>query len=152
MKEPIIKLDVELSTDRQYVFSRCEFVFGSVNVGDYEQLMLAKSLLLALEDLVVRMNNFEPIECAMDDLENVLSNTIREDIRNSCLPLGVEAFDGDEAVFVDVHKKSFIIIKPWASTTCFTEELSISQYCSMIETSIDELKEKLKMFASISTV
>lgn len=144
MTYPLIELEVDLSIDQRYIFSQCRFFFETVVVGDYEQVVLAKILLSAFEDLVFRLDRLELVACSQDDMEDAICSTLQRDMKNSCLPLGVESFDGDQAIFVNVSGQSFILIKPWGACKVFSERLSVSQYRSSIVSAINILKRRME--------
>ncbi|OZY30301.1 hypothetical protein [Pseudomonas lundensis] len=102
MTYPLIELEVDLSADQNYIFSQCRIVFNSVVVGGFEKIVLAKNLLAAFEDLVSRLDGLKLVACSPENIENTLFFILQCDMKNSCLPLGVESFDGDESMFVDV--------------------------------------------------
>jgi hypothetical protein len=127
-----IKVDVFLSEDRRYIFTRCCFIFESITIGDFEQVILGKNLIGALEDLIFRLEEHTSIDCEPDKLEQTLSSLIKSDIRHSCLPLGIEAFDGDMGAFFSVAGDSYIALKPWGKNNILTEKMSISHYLDII--------------------
>ena len=124
-------------------FRNAGFFFETVVVGDYEQVVLAKILLSAFEDLVSRLDRLELVACSQDDMEDAICSTLQRDMKNSCLPLGIESFDGDQAIFVNVSGQSFILIKPWGGKV-FSERLSVSQYRSSIVSAINILKRRME--------
>ena len=142
MKYPIIEIGLNLSTVGDYLFSQCRFVFQSVNVGDYEQIVLAKNLLLSLEDLEARLDNVCVEECFAEEINDRLDLVIKHDIRNCCLPLGIESFDGDKAAFFKLLGEHHIAIRPWGSSL-FIEKLDPLQYRDTINNNISCLRERI---------
>lgn len=142
MKYPIVEIGINLSTVGDYLFSQCRFVFRSVTVGDYEQIVLAKNLLLSLEDLVARLDNTCAEECPAEEMNDRLDQIIKHDIRNCCLPLGIESFDGDQAAFFKLLDENYIAIRPWGSSL-FIEKLDPSQYRETINNNISYLRERI---------
>ena len=142
MKYPIVEIGINLSTVGDYLFSQCRFVFQSVTVGDYEQVVLAKNLLLSLEDLVARLDKACAEECSTEEINNRLDQIIKHDIRNCCLPLGIESFDGDQAAFFKLLDENYIAIRPWGSSL-FIEKLDPSQYRETINNNISYLRERI---------
>lgn len=132
MTDPHVKVDVFLSEDKRYIFTRCCFIFESITIGDFEQIILGKNLIGALEDLIFRLEKYSSINCEPDKLEQTLSSLINSDIRHSCLPLGIEAFDGDMGAFFSVAGDSYIALKPWEKNNIFTEKMNISHYLDTI--------------------
>ena len=58
MKKVFVQLDTFLSNDRKHIFSRCQFVFASTTVGDFDQVTLTNSLIGAFEDVITRLNKY----------------------------------------------------------------------------------------------
>jgi hypothetical protein len=143
MTDPHVKVDVFLSEDKRYIFTRCCFIFESITIGDFEQIILGKNLIGVLEDLIFRLEEYSSIDCEPDKLEETLSSLINNDIRHSCLPLGIEAFDGDTGAFFSVAGDSYIVLKPWGRNNIFTEKMSISHYLDIITLSKKILASKI---------
>lgn len=143
MTDPIVKLEVFLSDDKKYIFARCCIIFESVTIGDFDQIVLGKTMVGAFEDLNFRLGGLRSIDCESDSLESALSSLIGSDVRCSCLPLGIETFDGDIGAFFNVMGKSYIVLKPWGEKNIFTENLIISHYRSLIALSIENLKRQM---------
>lgn len=106
--------------------------------------MLAKNLLADFEDLVARLDGLKLVACSPENIENTPFFILQCDMKNSCLPLGVESFDGGEAMFVDVLGRSFILINPWGGSKVFSERLSVSQYRSFMVSAINILERRME--------
>lgn len=143
MRRHFVKTDTFWSDDKKYLFARCCFIFESVTIGDFEQVMLAKNLVDSLENLTFRLEKWNLINCKPDKFEPTLSSLIDSDIKKSCLPQGVEAFDGDIAAFFNITGQSVLVLKPWGETKLFCENISLDEYRAEIILSMEALKKQL---------
>lgn len=133
------KLVTFLSDDRKYLFSRCQFEFASTALGDADQIVSTNALLGAFEDLNVRLTKYTPVRCKARNLHDQFTGLLQEDIRRSCLPIGIETFDGDLAAFFSVDDAECLIMKPWGAETLSIECASLDQYRNQISAIMVEL-------------
>lgn len=152
MTSPTLNIDVFQSNDKEHLFSHCCFVFKTVTIGDFEQVVLAKSLVAALEDLIGRLDHYTPVSCTSNSVEATFSLIIERDTPNALLPFCVESFDGDRATFLDISGESFLIVKPWNEHSLYLEKLSISQYRSAIVSGLSILKQRMHDLAKCNSV
>ncbi|MNF76957.1 hypothetical protein D3C76_1066620 [compost metagenome] len=142
MAASFVKLDTFLSSDRKYIFSKCQFEFTSTTIGDFDQIILTNTLIGALEDLTDRLNKYKRTTCNSDNVENEFTAILENNIRNTCLPIGVENFDGDLAAFFVIEDVEKMILKPWGVNTLSFESISLDQYKNEIAAITIELKNQ----------
>lgn len=151
MTASFAKLDTFLSKDRRYIFSRCQFEFTSTTIGDFNQVILTNTLIGALEDLTVRLKKYKLTTCNSGNVENEFITLLENNIRISCLPIGVENFDGDLAAFIIIENVEKMILKPWNSKNLSLESISLDQYKSEITAITTELKnQKIRLTPKLS--
>ncbi len=119
------RIDTFKTNDGTY-FSRCRLVFWEVAVGDYDELMLAGALNGAFIDLFKRIEGVELKFLTANQLQSCMVE-IEQDVRNSYLPIGVESFDGDFAVCVNIDGIEKLVVRPW-SGRLMVLEVSRSKY------------------------
>ncbi|MDX3933957.1 hypothetical protein [Stenotrophomonas sp.] len=136
------KLVTFLSGDRKYLFSRCEFEFASTTLGDFDQIVSTNALVGAFEDLNVRLTKYKPVHCKARNLHDQFRGLLHEDIRRSCLPIGIETFDGDLAAFFIVDDAECLVIKPWDAEILTVESASLNQYKNQVSAVMVELENQ----------
>lgn len=142
MTASFAKLDTFISNDKKYIFSRCQFEFTSTTIGDFNQVILTNSLIGALEDLTVRLKKYNLKTCSSANVENEFTTILEKNIRSSCLPIGVENFDGDLAAFIIMEDVEVMILKPWNSKTLSLEIISLDEYKNEIIAITTKLKNQ----------
>ncbi|WP_339483682.1 hypothetical protein [Pseudomonas sp. RL_5y_Pfl2_73] len=103
-------------------------MFTSTTIGDLYQIILTNTLICALEDLTTRLNKYKLTACNSDNVENEFTALLENNIRSSCLPIGVENFDGDLAAFFVIENVEKMILKPWGAKNLSLESISLGQY------------------------
>lgn len=144
MTASFIKLDTFLSNDRKHIFSRCQFEFTSTTVGDFDQIIMTNSLIGALEDLTARLNKYKLTRCDPDNVHNKFIDFVENNIRSSCLPIGIENFDGDLATFFVIEDAECMILKPWGAKSLSLENIGLTQYKNEIAAITKELENQKK--------
>ncbi|HGP2217883.1 TPA: hypothetical protein ACLGTG_004994, partial [Salmonella enterica] len=76
-------------------------------VGDYNQVVLASTLRLSLEDLLFKLRRYKSIHIDEYNLAETFCS-ISDDIKNSILPTFIESFDGDFGILCYVNGKEFL--------------------------------------------
>lgn len=142
MTASFAKLDTFISNDRKYIFSRCQFEFTSTTIGDFNQVILTNTLIGAFEDLTARLKKYKLTTCNSGNVESEFTTLLEDNIRISCLPIGVENFDGDLAAFIVIEDMERMILKPWDSKTLSLEIISLDQYKNEIAAITTELKNQ----------
>ncbi|MQT32532.1 hypothetical protein GHO25_18885 [Pseudomonas sp. FSL R10-1350] len=142
MSKSFVRLDTFLSNDKKHIFSRCQFVFPSTTIGDYNQTTLTNTLIVAFEDLTTRLNKYHLKKCTLKNINTELPLLISHNIRNSCLPIGVESFDGDQAAFFLIEHEEKIALKPWNSNSITLENLSLLKFKHEIIITTEKLKKQ----------
>ena len=143
MKKVFVQLDTFLSNDRKHIFSRCQFVFASTTVGDFDQVTLTNSLIGAFEDVITRLNKYRVKKCTLNNLSRELISLVSQNIINSCLPIGIESFDGDQAAFFIIENEEIMALKPWNAKNISVEKITLSQYKNEIIKITKALKNSL---------
>ncbi|OPB32866.1 hypothetical protein [Pseudomonas fluorescens] len=146
MKIPFVKLDTFLSNDRKYIFSRCQLEFTSTTIGDFDQITLTNTLIGAFEDLAARLSKYKLKACTLNNVEDEFIGLLEKNILNSCLPIGVENFDGDQAAFFVIENMERMILKPWGAKTLSFEIISLDDYkkeIAAITTKLESQKRRL---------
>ncbi|MFJ7885650.1 hypothetical protein ACIQYF_19570 [Pseudomonas sp. NPDC096917] len=123
-----MQLDTFLSNDRKHIFSRCQFVFASTIIGDFDQVTLTNTMIGAFEDIITRLNKYKVKKCTLNNLSRELISLVSQNIRNSCLPIGIESFDGDQAAFFIIENEEIMALKPWNSKNISVEKITLFQY------------------------
>lgn len=142
MTTSFVKLDTFLSNDRKHIFSRCQFEFTSTTIGDFDQIILTNTLIGALEDLTARLKKYKLVNCNSDNIDNEFTALTENNIRNSCLPIGIESFDGDLAAFFVIEDVEKMALKPWNSKNLSFESISLNQYKNKIAAITMKLKNQ----------
>ena len=144
MKEVFVQLDTFLSNDRKHIFSRCQFVFASTIIGDFDQVTLTSTMIGAFEDIITRLNKYKVKKCTLNNLSRELISLVSQNIRNSCLPIGIESFDGDQAAFFIIENEEIMALKPWNSKNISVEKITLFQYKHEIIKITKKLKNQKK--------
>ncbi|HHV7555009.1 TPA: hypothetical protein ACUNL9_002904 [Salmonella enterica] len=131
------KIKTFLSTDKKYLFCNFCFSFGDVVVGDYNQVVLASTLRLSLEDLLFKLRRYKSIHIDEHNLAETFGS-ISDDIKNSILPTFIESFDGDFGILCYVNGKELLILKKWQRSDLIKIEINKDAYINLI---INALKE-----------
>lgn len=148
---PFAKLVTFLSDDRKHLFSRCQLEFASTALGDFDQIVLTNALVGAFEDLSFRLTKYKPVRCNARNLHDQFTGLLQEDIRSSCLPIGIETFDGDLAAFFIVDGAERLVIKPWGARIPSIESASLDQYKNQISAIVVELgNQKRRLTPALS--
>ncbi|ASG17908.1 hypothetical protein DU258_13030 [Salmonella enterica subsp. enterica] len=132
------KIKTFLSIDKKYLFCNCCLSFGKIIVGDYEQIMLASTLKMSLEDLLIKLKHYKLICIDEQNLEEIF-DSISNDISNSCLPTFIESFDGDFGILCCINKKEFLIVKRWQDSDLIKIEISKNTYIGLISDALNEI-------------
>ncbi|WP_339533376.1 hypothetical protein [Pseudomonas mucidolens] len=139
MTASFVKLDTFISFDRKHILSRCQFNFTSVTIGDFDQITMTNTLVGSFEDLIDRLSKYKSINCNLGNVHNRFTSFLEADIRNSCLPIGVESFDGDLAAFFVIGDVDVMLLKPWGAKKISFESISLAQYKNEIAVITSEL-------------
>lgn len=131
------KIKASYSKDRKYLFCNCCFVYGDIVVGDYEQTVLAETLKISFEDLLLKLEDYELIRVDENNIEDVF-NVFSDDINRSCLPTFIESFDGDFGILCNINNKESLIIKKWGCVDIIKIEINKKDYIDLI---LDALKK-----------
>lgn len=138
MAEPKARINTFKSDDGSSYFTQCCLILGDVTVGDYDQLMLAGALDVAIKDLFNRAKINKPIQSTTSNLKEKIEEA-EANTRNSYLPIGVESFDGDFAGFVRINNHESMAIKLWREENPSLLDISESNYIKFMH----DLRETL---------
>lgn len=136
------KIKTFLSNDQEYLFCNCCFLCNNYVIGDFDQTVLAESLKLSFDDLMMRLSNSKLIKVKYDEID-IVFDFLFEDINNSCLPTFIESFDGDFGIFCSIDEVEYLVVKKWGSSKLIRIKVNKKDYIKIIQNAIDKLNKEI---------
>ena len=96
-----------------YEFCQICLELGAHTIGDFEQRVVAGTLKLSLDELLVKLERNPIIICEYQKLAHLLEQKRFSFPEYSVLPVGIESFDGDFAMFVSINMEDYLVFKAY---------------------------------------
>ncbi|MGG5342195.1 hypothetical protein [Enterococcus sp. AZ192] len=138
--EGITIFNFKINNASEYDFCQINLSLGNESIGDYEQFILAGTLKLSLDELLLKLKKTPTIICTYNNIENLMKKNFFSFPENSILPVGIESFDGDFAIFVNINMKDYLLYQTYNGTNYSVYPLNKKEYTESIRQVLNNLK------------